>query len=324
MNLINDNFDTKIISSKQIENFFADKKQLALDLVEKAFISWEEGKIVSPAKISQVFDDKTLSRINCMSATLLEEQVCGMKWVSIFPENYKKELLNITALIILSTLETGYPIAVMDGSYITALRTAALGSVAVKYLAKEKSDTIGFIGSGLQAKNHFRLISLVRALKKCYVASRRSSSEQSFIDELQSEYPKVEFIACNSDYKKASENADIIITATSGQQPLLKAEYVKEGSTYIHVGLYEDEYKVVRKADKIICDSWEAIKHSQQTISRMYHENLLSDDDIYADFGQIVTKEKSGRDNDKQIIYFATIGLAFLDVVFANAFVKNL
>ena len=324
MNLINDFFDTKIISSKQIENFFVDKKQLALDLVEKAFISWEEGKIVSPAKISQVFDEKILSRINCMSATLLEEQVCGMKWVSIFPENYKKELLNITALIILSTLETGYPLAVMDGSYITALRTAALGSVAVKYLAKKESDTIGFIGSGLQAKNHFRMISLVRELKRCYVASRRSSSEQSFIDELQREYPKVEFIACNSDYKKASENADIIVTAISGQQPLLKAEYVKEGATYIHVGLYEDEYKVVQKADKIICDSWEAIKHSQQTISRMYHENLLSDEDIYADFGQLVTKEKSGRDNDKQIIYFATIGLAFLDVVFANAFVKNL
>ena len=324
MNLINGTFDTKIISSKQIESFFADKKQLALDLVEKAFISWEEEKIVSPAKISQIFDEKTLSRINCMSATLLEEQVCGMKWVSIFPENYKKELLNITALIILSTLETGYPLAVMDGSYITALRTAALGSVAVKYLAKKESDTIGFIGSGLQAKNHFRMISLVRELKSCYVASRRSYSEQKFIEELQNEYPKVKFIACNSDYKKASENADIIVTATSGQQPLLKAEYVKEGATYIHVGLYEDEYKVVQKADKIICDSWEAIKHSQQTISRMYHENLLSDDDIYADFGQIVTKEKSGRDNDKQIIYFATIGLAFLDVVFANAFIKNL
>lgn len=164
---------------------------------------------------------------------------------------------------------------------------------------------------------HFRLIRLVRSIEKCYVASRRRSSERTFAEELGREYPDVSFVTCGGDYGKAVEAADIIVTAVSCQAPLLRARFIRPGTTYIHVGGCEDEYAVAQKADKIVCDEWESVKHRSQTISRMYHEGLLTDDDIYADLWEVVSGRCPGRETDDEFIYFNSVGLAFVDMMFA-------
>ena len=93
-------------------------------------------------------------------------------------------------------------------------------------------------------------------------------------------------------------DTDIIVTAISGQAPVLKARDVRAGMLYIHVGGWEDEYGVALKADKIVCDDWNASKHRTQTICRMYKEGLLKDKDIYADLAEIIAGQKKGRESD--------------------------
>ncbi|MBQ7046198.1 MAG: hypothetical protein IJN85_00465, partial [Oscillospiraceae bacterium] len=117
---------------------------------------------------------------------------------------------------------------------------------------------------------------------------------------------------------KAVEDADIIVTAISSQEKILKAEWIKPGAFYSHVAGLEDEFDVARKASKIICDNWETVKHRTQTISQMYKQGLLSDDDIYADLHQIIKGEKNGRENDDEFIYFNSVGMSFTDVALAN------
>lgn len=312
-----ENINLQLISSKEVEHFFMTNPNLAFTLIEKSFEEKMNNNVILPDKISQVFDVTSQDRINCLPATLLKQKVSGLKWVSVFPTNSSRGLLNVTGIILLSSMETGYPLAVIDGTFITALRTAAIGATAVKYLAKESAETIGFIGSGEQAKMHFKLIKRVRNIKKCYVSSNDNKSEEKFIKELNEEYPDVTFVMCKGDYGKASENADIIVTAVSVQEPLLKAKHVKKGATYIHVGGWEDEYAVAKKADKIICDDWESVKHRSQTLSRMYHEGLLYDEDIYGNLDQIIFKGLPGRETEDEIIYFNSVGLAFIDVMFA-------
>lgn len=309
--------DLQLITREDVEQIFSNRPMQPLDLIMKALDEKIKGNVLLPDKISQVFDKETQNRINCLPATLLDQKVCGVKWVSVFPANAAKDLLNVTGVILLSSIETGYPLAMIDGTYCTALRTAAIGAVAVNYLSCKNSETIGFIGAGEQAQMHFRMIMLIRNIKVCYVASRSESTENLFVNNLREEYPDVNFIMCKGDYGKAAEKADIIVTAVSCQQPLLKAEYVKKGATYIHVGGWEDEYAVAQKADKIICDDWESVKHRSQTLSRMYYEGLLKDEDIYGNLDQIISGNLPARENEDEIIYFNSVGLAFIDVMYA-------
>lgn len=131
-------------------------------------------------------------------------------------------------------------------------------------------------------------------------------------------YPNIIFINCGNDYHKAVANADIVVTAISGQNTVLKADWIKKGTFYCHVAGLEDEYAVALKASKIVCDDWEVVKHRTQTISRMYKAGILKDTDIYANLKEIILGNKKGRENDDEFIYFNSVGLSFLDVALAN------
>lgn len=308
---------TTLISQEQVKDILHNP-ETAIQIVEQAFRSYDDGHVMLPTKISQIFDQEIQNRINCMPATLLNEKVCGVKWVSVFPDNPKQGIKNVSGLIVLSEIEHGLPIAVMDGTEITNIRTAAVGGVALKYLARQNSESIGFIGAGREARTHldYALYSC-RNLKRCYVSSRSESTVVSFIKEKRTRYPQIEFINCGSDFEKAVRSADIIITATSTQADLLKAAWIKDGATYVHVGGWEDEFAVVELADKIVCDDWECVKHRGQTLCRMYKAGRLQDSDIYADLKAIITKKKRARENDAEFIYFNSVGLAFIDIAFA-------
>jgi ornithine cyclodeaminase/alanine dehydrogenase-like protein (mu-crystallin family) len=131
--------------------------------------------------------------------------------------------------------------------------------------------------------------------------------------------PDVGIEATNTDLRAAVADADIIVTATSAQAPLLKADWMKLGAFYSHVGGWEDEFAVAKNCDKIVCDDWETVKHRTQTLSRMYKDGELSDDDIHADLVDLITGSKPGRERADERIYFNAVGLAYVDVAIALA-----
>jgi hypothetical protein len=136
-------------------------------------------------------------------------------------------------------------------------------------------------------------------------------------------FPGVAFTACHENYRDAVQGADIIITAISGQEPILKADWIKEGAFYSHVGGYEDEFAVAEKADKIVCDDWNAVKHRTQTVSRMFKQGLLQDSDIHANLYEIVAGQKPGREHDEEFIYYNGVGMSYVDVALANWMYKK-
>lgn len=320
------NINIKLISENDIKQSGCINFDLIIDDIESVFKEYAKGKVLLPDKISQVFNEETQNRINCMPATLLREQVCGVKWVSVFPENPGRyNVPNVSGVIILSELKKGYPFAVIDGTLITALRTACMGAIGAKYLAKKNSLVYGTIGTGEQAKMHFRFIKhVVPSIKICNVASRSKESEKDFVKIMKKEYPDVEFRVCHSNYRKASYDADIIVTAVSCQSPLLKADAIKKGAYYCHVGGWEDEYEVPLKADKIVCDNWESLKHrGSPTIAKLYNQGSLKDEDIYSNIADIILGNKVGRESNQEFIYFNAIGLAFVDIALAYSFYKT-
>ncbi|MBP3305943.1 MAG: ornithine cyclodeaminase family protein [Oscillospiraceae bacterium] len=298
---------------------------MAIDALEKSLLAFQDGRILFPSKIVQIFNEQTQERINCLPATLLDEKICGVKWVSVFPQNPRKfGTQNLSALTVLSSIENGYPVCVMDGTLCSNIRVAAMGATAAKRMAREDSQVIGFIGAGEQAKMHLLGMKSVRpGLKVCRLASKYTEEEAVFIEQMSKIVPDMEFVACNGDMEAAIRGSDIIVTATSAQAPLMKAEWVKEGAFYSHIGGWEEEYAVPMKADKIVCDDWETVKHRTQTVSRCYKEGLIKDEDIYANIVDIVNGSKPGRENDSEFIYFNAVGLAYVDVAIANAMYRK-
>lgn len=313
------NIKVRVISQENVAEIFRGNTDGIYGIIEDSFKKYLNDEIIMPDKISQIFDEQTQNRINCMPATLSKEKVCGMKWVSVFPSNAPKGVQNVTGVMLISELETGFPVAFIDGTLSTKMRTAAVGCVAAKYLAPSKVETIGIIGAGEEARMHFTLLKhLFPLINECRVSSLNTQIEQGFIDKFKDIVPDVNFVTCNNDDYVCASGADIIVTAISGQCPVLKARDITKGGLYIHVGGWEDEYGVAQKADKIVCDEWEVVKHRSQTLCRMYKEGLLKDEDIYANLSELVAGIKKGRDNDDEFIYFNSVGLSYIDINFAN------
>jgi ornithine cyclodeaminase/alanine dehydrogenase-like protein (mu-crystallin family) len=299
--------------------------RLALDAAESALLAHRAGDVLFPEKIVQIFDEGTQERINCLPATLLTEKVCGVKWVSVFPPNVSRfGLQNLTALFVLSEIEKGFPFAVLEGTLASNIRVGTMGALAARHFAPADARVIGFIGGGEQAKMHLLAMKTVRpSLAECRVAAKTTAEERQFVRELAPLMPDVEFVTTATDPSLAVQGADILVTATSAQAPLLRAAWMRPGSFYSHVGGWEDEYAVAKQCDKIVCDDWETVKHRTQTLSRMFKDGELGNADIHANLAEVVAGEKPGRERDDERIYFNAVGLAFVDVAIALAMYRR-
>jgi N-[(2S)-2-amino-2-carboxyethyl]-L-glutamate dehydrogenase len=199
-----------------------------------------------------------------------------------------------------------------------------MGALAAKHFAPAEARVIGFIGSGEQAKMHLLAMKTVRpTLVECRVAAKTADEERQFVRELAPLVPDTELVTAGTDGARAMEGADILVTATSAQAPLLKAAWMKPGSFYSHVGGWEDEYAVAKQCQKIVCDDWETVKHRTQTLSRMYKDGELGDADVHANLDEVVAGEKPGREADDERVYFNAVGLAFVDVAIALAMYRR-
>ncbi|MDF1811391.1 MAG: ornithine cyclodeaminase family protein [Verrucomicrobiales bacterium] len=294
---------------------------LAMDAAERAMLDYRKGNVLFPEKIVQIFNDETQERINCLPATFTNEKICGVKWVSVFPPNpVKYGIQNLSAVIILSEIEHGFPIAFMEGTLCSNLRVGAMGGLAAKHLARKDSKVIGFIGAGEQAKMHLLAMkTAVPGLEECRFAAKEPKEEEVFFNEMSPLLPDMKFTPANTVLADAVSDADIIVTATSAQAPLLKAEWMKPGAFYSHVGGWEDEYAVAKQCDKIVCDDWDTVKHRTQTLSRMYKDGELTDNDVHGNLIDIIDGTVPGRESESERTYFNAVGLAYADVGIAHA-----
>ena len=299
--------------------------ELAMSAAETAMLAFRDGSILFPDKIVQIFDQSTQERINCLPATLLPEKVCGVKWVSVFPRNpVQYGAQNLSAVIVLSEIERGFPIAFMDGTLCSNVRVGAMGGVAARHFARPDAETIGFIGAGEQAKMHLiAMKTVVPSLRTCRVSDKYESEERQFVGQMRALFPEMEFVMAGGDGEVAMRDADILVTATSAQAPLLKADWMSPGAFYSHVGGWEDEYAVAAQCDTIVCDDWETVKHRTQTLSRMYQDGELTDDDVTADLVDVVAGDKPGRQSPDERVYFNAVGLAYVDVAIAHAMFRR-
>jgi len=313
--------DVLLLNNKDMEMLGANDMEAAIHDVERAYIITEEGNALTPGKCvmrwgSTLEDENQLGRINAMPGYIGGEyDMAGIKWIGSGPQNYKKGLPRASVTVIINDPETKLPVCIADGTVVSAKRTGASGGVAVKLLSRKDASVMTVCGAGAQGRTQLEAALIIRpSIKKVYIYDIRLENTQSFIDEMSKKYPEVALLAAE-DPEAAVRKSDIIVTVTLANDPIVHSGWLKKGALLMNLAGHEVTYDCVRKADKIVVDSWETIKHRMaSTIALMANEGIVNDVDIYAQLGDILLGRKNGRETDDEIIYFNAVGTGILDL----------
>lgn len=312
------------LNQEDIVKCGGDNIGLAIDTMEDVFSLHQKNDYVLPNKSvlrwGDMDSESTRGRINSMPASIGGGfESVGIKWISSAPQNPDKfGLPRATGMIILNDYETLAPVCIMDGMLLSAMRTGANSGVAAKYLAKKESEVLGLVGAGVQNRTQLLAMNHVNNnLKEVKIADLNMDRARNFAEEMSS---KVNIpIKVVENAEKAVRGSDIVITATVTKKPIVKKNWISEGTLYIHVGSHECEFDVIDSADKIVVDDWEELKHrGVESISIMYKEGLFDESKIHGHLGEVVNSVKSGRTNNKEFIYFNSVGLGIQDVALSS------
>jgi len=287
-----------------------------LEAVESAFREMGNDKIEMPPRVYLHFDKGVLI---AMPAYMPGLNAAGTKIVTVHPGNKKDYgLPAVIARIILNSPENGVPLAIMDGTYITALRTGAAGATGIKYLSRADSRVAGVCGAGVQGKSQVMGLMEVRSgVQKVKIYDIIPEARKAFVDEMRKMYPKVEFVSVDS-AKEAATDSDIVITCTPSPEAFLDGAWIKKGAHVSAIGAdtgakRELMTSVIKKADKLVVDFIpQAFVTGDFRVPK--EEGVITEDSIYAQLGTIVAGKKPGREKPGEITVFKATGLAIQDV----------
>jgi len=282
-----------------------------IELLEKAFIDKGNGKVEMPPKpgIHTMPD----AFIHAMPAYIPSMHSAGIKWVSGYPENFKRGLPYITGLLILNDVETGIPYAVMDCTWITAKRTGAASALAAKYLARPASAVAGILACGVQGRTNLEAMACLFPLKRAYAYDVLPEVQEKYVAEMKAQFD-FEIIGVKEP-KQAVVESDLVVTSgpiLHHPTPTIDKDWLRPGSYGSAVDF--DSYwngAALSQMDRISTDD-----HAQF----QYYKSVgyfQTTPEPYADLGELAAGLKPGRKNDKERTLAINLGLAMDDMAVA-------
>lgn len=293
---------TKNISLKEVNN-----------IVEQTYRWYGEGKIIMPSKITLNMKSLGLGNwLNSMPAYIQPLDTVGIKWVGGFEKNKEMGLPYITGQILINDPVTGELRALLDGNSITNMRTGAQSPVFAKYLANKNSDILTIIGGGIQGTSTALCMIEMFEVSEIRVADISKDLCQKFIDEV-SNKTSTPIIAFDSN-KEAVKDADIIVTATTANVPLVYKDWVKKGAFISCIGSYQElDEELILSADKRYVDHMGQNLHRGEFFN-CFENGKLTEEDINGEIGAVICGEIIGRESTEEIIVVSPIGMGCLDI----------
>ena len=289
-----------------------------LKAVEMAFRAKGQGTVQMPPKMYLYYETHK-GDLRVMPSYIPSLDISGVKVVNVHPNNPKKyKLPSVMATILLVDPANGYPIGVLDGTWITMMRTGAASGVASKYLARADASVLALVGAGAQAETQLEAILKVRKIKKVKLYDIVRAISERFVKKYK--HLKLDFKICST-VKECVEDADIICTVTPVRKPIVKFAWIKKGAHINAMGAdapgKEELEPLLVKRAKIIIDDWDQASHSGE-INVPLSKGIISRKDIHAEIGDVVTGKKKGRTSPKDITIFDSTGLGVQDLTTAN------
>jgi alanine dehydrogenase len=277
--------------------------------VEQAFRELSEGHARMPAKAYLVLEQ---GDFRAMPAAV--SGAVGIKWVNVHPQNPSRGLPTVMGILIYNDPSTGYPLAVMDATEITAYRTGAASAIASKYLARKDSHTLGIFGAGRQA--HTQLLAHAGLFDFTEVRVFDKSAER--VDDMIQRFPQYHIVGATPQDAAAS---DIVCTVTPARTPVIMKEWIVPG-THINAvgadaaGKEELEPSILQSSTVVVDDVRQATAGGE--INVPVKTGLFRVQDIYATLGDVVAGKKHGRTDNNQGTIFDSTGIAIEDIAVAR------
>jgi ornithine cyclodeaminase/alanine dehydrogenase len=291
-----------------------------ISAVEEAFREFELGTTQMPTRVSLSLGDKS-GWLGAMPAYLARAGSLSTKIVSVYGNNATlRGIPNVLATIILNDVETGRAEAILEGSYITAMRTGAVSGVATKYLARNDSEVLGVFGAGVQARKQLEAVREVRKIKTVIVFDTDRYRAQGFLAEISTASNLNASVASSpTELVRAS---DIIVTATTSTTPVFSGREVKPGTHINAIGAFTPTSREIDdetvSTSKIVVDSIDASLAEAGDIIIPLKEGVIQRQDIRAELGEIITGKKPARTSLQEKTLFKSVGLGIQDAAVAK------
>ena len=306
-----------LLSEKQVQSLI-DIDEL-IGALEQAHVQYSTGKAVMPVRLVVPLP-QIAGRITSMPGYLNEDKALGMKVVTYFQNNPQQNLPAILATIMLFSATTGKMIAVMDGGYITAIRTACASAMATKALANPETAVLGILGAGVQARAHIEALARVRKLRRIAIYSLSGASAAKIKQDMEKE-TGVPIEVANS-AEDIVRQSDLLVTVTTAQEPIVKAAWLKSG---VHINAVGSHRPDLREIDgptlaraKVVVDSRDAVMAECGDILLALKEHSITEVNIHGEIGEVLAGAKAGRSSASEITLYKSVGIAIQDVATAQ------
>ena len=289
-----------------------------ITVMENIFIQLEEDQAFNPLRSAMLIPGEN-GLLSMMPGYVNKQDIMGIKSVSVYPENANIGLESHQGSVTLFNALNGTPLAIMEAGQITAIRTAAVSGLATRILAKKNSKILAILGSGIQARTHIEAMTTILNLEEIRVWSKNKKNAKKLVEEQRKKYaiPFRPFDTVN----EAIYNADIICTTTAAVEPILQGKYLMQG---VHINAVGSSVRNTRELDgfaiklsKLYVDKIESTINESGDFLMAKQEGTIDDNHIIGTLGEILTKQKKGRNNINDITLFKSLGLAVEDIATA-------
>ena len=296
--------------------------------MREALVAYESGQAHQPLR-TIIRPPAAAGMMALMPAYLAAGQdataAYGLKAICIFGGNPALGLDSHQGVVLLSSAQTGEPLALLNASAVTEIRTAAVSAVATELLARPGAAELAIIGTGVQARSHLLAIAAARPLDRVRVAGRHPDKARRFAEDLR-EYTTVPVTACDS-AADAVAGAGIVVTATSSAEPVLRRDWLAPGAHVNAVGACVPQARELdaetMAAAAVFADSRESVANEAGDYVLAQAEGRIGPGHVRAELGELLTGAAPGRSGEYEITVFESLGLAIEDLVAARLAYRN-
>ncbi|MFW9767322.1 MAG: ornithine cyclodeaminase family protein [Candidatus Thorarchaeota archaeon] len=305
--------DTVVLTQSEVKECLSMKE--AIDAVKVAYSAFAKGRVQMPS-VQHLDVHKHNGEVDIKSGYVEDFSLIGTKIASGFYDNMMKGLPPGIAVIVLLDLETSMPVAIMDGTHITAFRTGAAGAVAAQVLARKNSKSVGILGAGTQGRMQLLALQEIFDIQNVKIWDIERKMAEKYVKDVSVNVQIVD----RPDH--VVPDSDILVTATPSRKALIRADVIHEG---LHInaigadgpGKQELDPSIMTKASKIVVDSLAQCRQIGE-IQHAFKEGLITESSIHAEIGEILNGDKAGRENDAEITLFDATGLSAQDIAAAK------
>lgn len=287
--------------------------------VEAGFREYAGGRCRVPVRLPLDVPDRN-ALVLFMPAYLPESGTLGTKIVSVYPDNPARGLPTITGSYLLADAATGELLALMDATYLTAIRTAAASALATRLLARPDARVLGIFGAGVQARFHVWALRTVARIDEVVVFNRTPARAHGFADDMTAAHGIPVRVAATPD--ECARSADLIATCTRSAVPVFDGHALRPGTHINAVGAYTpemrelDEETVIRA--KVVVDTYAGAMAEAGDLLIPIRQGRMTEAHIHAELSELVIGKKTGRESADEITVFKSVGFAVEDAVTAR------